>query len=344
MLRRLIAAGRPLLEGTQHPLGRDRKLGDPDADRVVHGGCDRGRLRIVRHLADALRPVRSVRGGVLDQHRLDLGHVLHAGREVRAELSPAMLGVRVVRVAGLEHAEPESHHRPALDLPLNERRVDRAADVEALYEPEHGHLAGLVVHLDLRRTGRVRDRGVGREVDLPGPGVDDRRVGFELGAGAGDELAVPERRRARDVCDRHLLLRRALRDHVTVDDLEVGGVDLHLLGRHVEDLLPHLLGRLQHRVPGDERRARGEGSRAHGGRVGIRVVEGDPVERDADRLGDDLRLDRLRAVSDVGRPREDVHAPVGLDLDPGLRGIAVLVHPGRVLDCSRAAASVLGHD
>ena len=51
-----------------------------------------------------------------------------------------------------------------------------------------------------------------------------------------------------------------------------------------------------------------------GGRVGVRVVVRDPVVGDAERLGDDLRLDRLRAVADVRRAGEDVDAPIRLIL------------------------------
>ena len=102
------------------------------------------------------------------------------GREVRAELAAAMLDARVVRVAVLEHAEPEAHDRAALDLTLDERRVDRPADVEALDEPRHAHLARLVVDLDLGRAGGVRDRGVRRQVDAARLGIHDRRVGLQL--------------------------------------------------------------------------------------------------------------------------------------------------------------------
>ena len=84
------------------------------------------------------------------------------GRDVRAELAAAVLDARVVRVAGLEHCEPEALHGAALDLPFDKRRVDGPADVEALPELLHEHLAGLVVDLDLGRARGVRDRGVGR--------------------------------------------------------------------------------------------------------------------------------------------------------------------------------------
>ena len=72
------------------------------------------------------------------------------GRDVRAELGAAVLDARVVRVAGLEHREAEPHDAAAFDLPLDERRVDRPADVEALpemrdvgYRPSHRPLRPL---------------------------------------------------------------------------------------------------------------------------------------------------------------------------------------------------------
>src|SRR6478609_11635412 len=145
------------LQSAQYALGRDRKLGHPDADGVVDRRRDRRRLRVVRHLADAFRPVRPGLGGVLDDDRVDLRQSLDPGREVRAELAAAVLSARVVGVALLEHAQAEAHQSAALDLALDQRRVDRAADVEALPEMLDADLAGLVVDLDLGGAGGVRD-------------------------------------------------------------------------------------------------------------------------------------------------------------------------------------------
>src|SRR5439155_6641838 len=145
------------------------------------------------------------------------------------------------------------------------------------------------------------------------------------------------------VRDGDLLLRRALRDDLAVDDLEIVGIDLELLARDLENSLSHLERGLLRGLARDERRARRERSGADGRRVGVRVVVGDPVVGDADRLGHDLRLDRLRAVADVGGAGEDVDAPVGLDLDPRLRRVAVLIHPRRVLDRRDAAALMDSH-
>ena len=178
---------------------------------------------------------------------------------------------------------------------------------------------------------------------FPGLRLDDRRVRLQLGAGAGDQLAVAPRRSGGHVGHADLLLRCALRDHLTVDDLEVGRIDLELLAGDLEDLLAHVLGRLLDRLAGDERRPRGERAGADRRRVGVGVVVGDPLVRDADRLGDDLGLDRLRAVADVRGAGEHVDATVRLDLDPCLRRVAVLVHPRGVLDRREAAAGLDCH-
>src|SRR5262249_30355397 len=152
------------------------------------------------------------------------------GREVRAELAAPVGRARVVGVALLEHRQAEAHQGAALDLALDEGRVDRPPDVEALPQVLDPDLAGLVVDLDLRGAGRVGDRRVRGAVDLAGLRLDDRRVRVQVRAGAGDQLAVRPGRRRGDVGDADLLLRGALGDHLSVDDLEVVRRDLELLG------------------------------------------------------------------------------------------------------------------
>ena len=110
---------------------------------------------------------------------LTFGRFSIPGAAIRAELAAAVLDARVVRVAVLEHRQPQALDRAALDLPFDERRIDGAADVEALPQLLHEHLAGLVVDLHLGRAGGVRDRRVGRESTCAGLGVADRlRYGF----------------------------------------------------------------------------------------------------------------------------------------------------------------------
>src|SRR3954453_10406467 len=80
------------LERPEHPLGRGRHLGHPHADGVVDGRGDGRRLGVVGHLADGLGPERPVHRRVLEDHVLELGHVLERWREVGAELLAAVLG------------------------------------------------------------------------------------------------------------------------------------------------------------------------------------------------------------------------------------------------------------
>ena len=182
------------------------------------------------------------------------------GREVGAELLAAVLHRRVVRIRALQQAEPEAHHRAALDLPLDERRVDGPADVVDLEHLQHRRLARLVVDLDVDDARRVGDRRVRLDGDRAVVVVDlGQRL--ERRAVAGDELAVDVGRRAGHVGDRDLAVRRALGQDLAVDDLEVVGGDLELLGGDVEDPLARLLGRVADRVAADEGAARGEGAR-----------------------------------------------------------------------------------
>ena len=203
---------------------------------------------------------------------------------------------------------------------------------------QHGHRAGLVVDLDVHHAGGVGDRVVG--VAHAGVGVG-HRIGLEVHAGAGDQLAEAPGGRRRDLADRHPLVGRALHVDHAVLDVEVGGVDLHRLTGDLEHLLLGLLGGLEHREPADEGAARGEGAGAERRGVGVRDVHVDRLVGHAERVGHDLRVHGLGALAEVDGAGEDVDAPVGLDLDPGLRRVAALVHAGGVLDRGEAASTML---
>ena len=220
-------------------------------------GRDRRRLRVVRHLADRLRAERPVCRRALDDHVVEVRQILRRRGQVGAELAAAMIRSGIVRVRLLEQPEAEAHHRAALDLPLDERRVDRATDVVDLDEPLDVDLPGLVVDLDLGDAGGVGDGRVRLAVDLAGV-VVHARVLLERGTRAGDQLTIGPGRRGGDVGEPELAVRRPPCKHLAVGDLEIAGVDLHLLRRDLEDLLAHALGRETHGVAADERPARRE--------------------------------------------------------------------------------------
>src|SRR6266550_5393653 len=173
--------------------------------------------------------------------------------------------------------------------------------------------------------------------------VADVGVRLQCRTGAGDQLAVIPGCGGGHLRDPDLPVRSSLGNDLAVDDVEIAGSELELLRGNVENACACLLGCEANGVAADERAARGEASGAHGGRVGVRVVVGDPVEGDAERVGDDLRVHGPRSLADVDRPGKDVDSPVGLELDPGLARVAVLIHSRGVLDRRDPPALVLRH-
>src|SRR3954451_9705536 len=148
------------VERAQDALRGRGHLRHPHAHGVVDRRGDGGRLGVVRHLADGLGPERPFDGRVLEDDVVDGGQGLQRGRQVGPELLAAVLDRRGPGVGVLEQAEAESHHGPAVDLTLDQRRVDRAPDVVHLRHLQDRDLAGLVVDLDLDDARRIGDRRV----------------------------------------------------------------------------------------------------------------------------------------------------------------------------------------
>src|SRR5258708_25126982 len=117
------------LDRREHALRRRGHLGHPHAHGVVDRVRDGGRLRVVRHLADRLGAERTVLGRILEDHVVELRQILERRAEIRTELPAAMVDRRIARITVLEQSEPEAHDRAALDLPFDERRIDRTTDV-----------------------------------------------------------------------------------------------------------------------------------------------------------------------------------------------------------------------
>ena len=173
--------------------------------------------------------------------------------------------------------------------------------------------------------------------------IVDVGVRLQRRTGARNQLTVVPCRGGGNFRNPDLPVRSSLGNDLAVDDVEIAWRDLELLRRNVEDAFTCLLGRETDGVAADERAARREAPGAHGGRVGVRVVVGDPLEGDAERVRDDLCVHGPRSLADVDRAGEDVDAAVGLELDPGLTWVAVLVHAGGVLDRCDPPALVLRH-
>src|SRR5205807_2368481 len=92
-----------LVERPPDPFGRERQIGDVDADGVGDGGLDGGRGGADRRLADALDAERSVRRGDLDVARDHLGRV-HRRRD--AVVREVGVGDAAVLVLDLLHPAP----------------------------------------------------------------------------------------------------------------------------------------------------------------------------------------------------------------------------------------------
>ena len=133
----------------------------------------------------------------------------------------------------LEERPADALRRAAAHLSLDERGVERAADVLRDHVAEQLDLAGLAVDADVREVRRDRRRAARL-----------RRAAVPL-----DRLVAPAEaeRLLRDLLDGDRAVGRADRADDAVDDLEVVGRDLELLRGGREQLLARRLGRAQHR-------------------------------------------------------------------------------------------------
>ena len=85
------------------------------------------------------------------------------------------------------------------------------------------------------------------------------------------------------------------------------------------------------------RAAAGEGAHAVRPGVGVGGVDHHLVVGHAERLGGDLRADRLDALAEIDRGQRDDEAAGGGGMDQRLAGIAAEIHAGRVVDGGDAA-------
>src|SRR5215472_14316842 len=108
-------------------LGRDRDLVDPYPQRIVYGRADRGGNGKERSLSRLLRPVGTFLVDRLDEERHDLRHVEEGGRLVLQHRGPFVQALAKDLLLHQRLAQP--HVDAALDLTLEQERVDRPPDV-----------------------------------------------------------------------------------------------------------------------------------------------------------------------------------------------------------------------
>ena len=134
-------------------MRQHRDLAQRHAGRVADGGEDRRRRRDERRLADAFGAEGALRFRILDQPDVDLRHVADRRDQIV---------VQVLGAAGdelLHQREAEPLRDAAMDLALDEGRVDGAADVVGGDHAQHLRRAEDHVDLDLRH---LRRKAVGR--------------------------------------------------------------------------------------------------------------------------------------------------------------------------------------
>ena len=291
------------------------------ADRVVTA-----RRSLVAGLL-AISPMPSHRRGrrlkVLDEDRVDLGMLSTPARGTSR--APATVPTSDSRGSSsrARRARGPSARRP--------RSGPRRAGLIARPTSKHAYASTDLAVSSSTSTSHAQaayeivEWGGGRP---PLSRVDDRRVRLQLRSGAGDELAVaPGRGRG------HVLtpIFSAARPSRSPRRRRSRGrpVDLHSLPRSRGSSPPG--GRLLTAFPATNV-ARDANVPVQTGDESVFDCRTCPVVGNADRLGDDLRLDRLRAVADVGRAAKTSMRPSGFTLIQRLRRVAVLVHAGGVLD------------
>src|SRR5207237_9220395 len=116
-----------LPEGFQDLLRCDRRLVEAHADRVVYRVCDRRDHGVERTLAGLFRPEWPLRVDALDHDGLERRRV-ERGRQLVVEQRRLLVETAAEDLLLRDYLSV-SHVRGALDLPLDVRRVERAAAV-----------------------------------------------------------------------------------------------------------------------------------------------------------------------------------------------------------------------
>ena len=139
-------------------------------------------------------------------------------------------------------------------------------------------------------------------------------------------------------------MRRALDVDIAAPvGIEIGGVDLQLLGGGLHHDAARLLGRRHDGVADAMGAARGE--RAHAVRpgVGVRGVDIDVLDRHAERLGADLPRHGFHALAEIDRRQRYRELAAGVGMNQRLAGVAAEVHADGIVDRRDAASAMSCH-
>ena len=197
-----------------------------------------------------------------------------------------------------EHG-PEALRDGAVDLAVDEHRIDHAPAILDDHVLQDLQLAGRRLDLDLRDVRRV---GVGQEGRIVGRRELEARVlalrqqaGFVVHDGACDLL------------QRHPLRRHAFDDHDALLVVDVCVRDLHQLRGDVLDALLQALTADHERAATGHRRAASPGPPAEGCLAGVTEDDLHVFERDSEPLGHHLRERGVLALPVRMRAERDGH-------------------------------------
>ena len=252
-----------------------------------------------------------------------------------------MRAVGIIGLGRLIECMRHAHPCAADDLLLDHARIEGAANLIGALERQHLDIARFGIDFDFSHRAGVRITGGRRHLPRFRLGIGAR---LQEHAAARYGLAVLEMCRKRSVDDRDRFLRTALHmDIALAVGLEIGSIDLELLARHFEHDRLGFLGRYHDGVADAVGAARSEGAHAVRPGVGIGRIDDHVFGRHPDRLGADLRHDRLEPLTDIDARQCDDEASRRSGVDERLRWVAAEIHAGRIVDRRHAASALLHH-
>ena len=235
----------------------------------------------------------------------------------------------------LEERAAEALRGAAVDLALDDHRVDRPAAVVDDRELEDGERAGVEVHFDDGRLGAERPC---------------HRVGIEEGARAetwpagGGEGAAADGG-ARDRAERDAAVRRAADGHVALGHHHVLRRALEQLGCDEPRLVRDLSRSPGHRGPRDRGHTACDRAHPEPDAVGVAATDDDVLDRQPELIGADLGqrgLVRLALGADADVHVHDacgIHRDVGAFERAEARALHVCAHADPDGACGRPAAT-----
>ena len=238
------------------------------------------------------------------------------------------LAVPVI-VALLEERPAKTLDDAAADLLVDELRVDHPAAI--LHAPVLQELDETGLGIDLQ-VARLYPVGEGERIVR---GDEVARL-HQLARQVLRQCVAAEIDDPAKLLERHARLAAGLVADLAIDDVEFIRRALQHRGGDRQDALLQRKARLKRGLAADARPARGPGSPAIGGRLGVARHHLHPRDRHADGLGDDLRQHRLGPLPLLGDARHGNDAAVGIHA----HGAAVLRRDARTADAVHERARI----